>query len=184
MAEAAGMTRTIRWLIVGVAFVAAAGTFLGARGCEQQRVKRELVDGERVPVVIAGKTFRLEPALDDATRTLGLGGRKSIKPDGGMLFVFPQPGRLEFVMRDCEADIDIAFLDDAGRVLALHAMKMEPPRGQDEAMMAYEMRLKRYPSRYPCRVVVEVAGGTFEKLGVKEGDRMDLDLSPLKARAR
>jgi len=96
---------------------------------------------------------------------------------------------MEFLMRDCLADIDIAFLDDGGRVLAMHAMKAEPPRTADEPVREYpndpyENRLKRYSSRFPCRVAVEFAGGTLARLGVKEGDKVTIDLAPLKARVR
>ncbi len=40
-------------------------------------------------VTIKGERFFVEPATNDATRFKGLGGRDSIEPDGGMLFVFP-----------------------------------------------------------------------------------------------
>ena len=32
------------------------------------------------------------------------------------------------VMRDCRVAIDVAFLDGAGRVVAIHEMPVEPPR--------------------------------------------------------
>ncbi len=179
-----GPMRTVLWLCTLVVLVTAAGTLVGARGCEAQRVRKELQVGERVTAVIKGKTFRLEPAIDDPTRVRGLGGRDKIEPDGGMVFVFPIPQRCEFVMRDCLADIDIAFLDDSGHVLTIHAMKANEPRNPGEDDRAYEMRLKRYPSRYPTRVAVEVAGGTFATLGLKEGDLVEMDLPDLKARAR
>lgn len=176
--------KIIRWLCVIVVVVVATGTFAGARGCERARVTRELKEGEKVPVVVAGRTFMLEPVLDEKSRTRGLGGRASIEPDGGMLFVFPYAGRLEFVMRDCLTDIDIAFLDDAGRVLTMYTMNVEPPMAPGESATAYEFRLKKYPSRFPTALVAEFAGGTLEKLGVKPGDRFEIDLPPLKARAK
>ncbi len=188
--ESSGAMKAVRWFFVLVVVIVAAGTFAGARGCETARVTRELKEGERVPVVVAGKTFNLEPALDDPTRIRGLGGRLKIEPEGGMIFVFPIAHRMEFLMRDCPIDIDIAFLDDSGRVLALHAMKAEEPRRPDEPKSdspgndPYDRRLKKYSSRFPCRVAVEFAGGTLAGLGVKEGDKIEFDLAPLKARAR
>lgn len=180
----AGAMKAVRWAFVMIVIIVAAGTFAGARGCETLRGTRELKDGERVPVVVAGKTFNLEPALDDTTRVRGLGGRLKIEPEGGMIFVFPVFHRMEFVMRDCPVEIDLAFLDDAGRVLALHAMKPDAPKDADETDLAYETRLRRYSSRFPCRVAVEFAGGTLAGLGVKEGDRIGFELAPLKARAQ
>ena len=114
--------KAARWAAGIVACVAAAAAFVGTRGCEQSHYASSLKEGERVETVIAGKTFRLEPALDPATQVLGLGKRTSIEPDGGMIFVFPFPRRLDFVMRDCPIPIDVAFLDNAGRVMTLYAM--------------------------------------------------------------
>jgi hypothetical protein len=134
-------------------------------------------------VVIKESTFWLEAVTEDATRIKGLGGRESIPEDGGMLFVFPFSDPLAFVMRDCTFEIDIAFLDDAGRVVAMHTMKVEP-RNPGESDSGYEARLTRYPSRFPARFAVEVRGGTLERLGLQPGDLIALDVEGLKKRAR
>lgn len=139
---------------------------------------------ERIPVTIAGRTFKLEPALDDPTRTKGLGSRDKIADDGGMVFVFPVAAQRDFVMRDCPIPIDIMYLDGAGRILSMHAMTPEKPRGDGETNDAYEDRLPRYPSRFPTAVVVELRGGMIKELGLKPGDKLTFDIPGLKARAR
>lgn len=136
-----------------------------------------------VPITIAGERFDLVPALDTGARTLGLGGVASIPDRGGMVFVFPAPTVLSFVMRDCRTDIDIAYLDDRGRVLTTYTMINEPRR-PGESDWDYEDRLTRYSSRFPARFAVEVAPGTFERLGVRTGDVFEFDAAALKARAR
>lgn len=140
-------------------------------------------------VKVDGKTYHLELALDNPVRFKGLAGRETIEPDGGMLFVFPRALNLEFVMRDCLADIDILFLDASGRVVATHHMPKEPLRGEGEGEVgdenpAYHSRLKRYPSRFASQFVIELAGGELEKLEVKPGDRIQLDIAGLKKRAK
>lgn len=143
-------------------------------------------------VVINGRTFHLEIAADDVTRFRGLSGRTEIASDGGMLFIFPRPSRLEFVMRDCPVPIDIIFLDGSGRVVATHAMLPEPPRGDGERLNdprtgtneAYERRLKKYPSRFDAQFVIELKGGTLETLKLKSADKIDLDLARLKKMAK
>jgi uncharacterized membrane protein (UPF0127 family) len=135
-------------------------------------------------VTIKGERFYLEPAIDDATRFKGLGGRETIEPNGGMIFVFPQPRQLAFVMRDCLAPVDIAFLSETGRVMTFHEMTPEEPQKPGESDLAYENRLPRYPSRFRCRYAVEVAGGTWDRLGLAEGDVIEFDIDGLKARAR
>ncbi len=126
---------------------------------------------------LAGRTFTLELALDHDARVQGLSDRAQIAEQGGMLFVFPQPRVLEFVMRRCPVPIDVIFLDPGGRVTATHAMTVEPP-GTPEA------QLKRYSSRYVAQFAIELKGGSLATLGLDPGDRVPLPLDALKQRAR
>ena len=135
-------------------------------------------------VVIAGETFRLDPAVNAKARQRGLGGREKIADHGGMLFVFPDARRRSFYMKDCVFDIDIMFLDDRGRITAVHKMKTEPPRRADESVRAYERRLKLYPSRLPVRFAIELVTGSIERLKLKPGVTIPLDLPRLKKMAR
>ncbi len=134
-------------------------------------------------IVVKGATFWVEGVFDEATRIKGLGGRESLPEGGGMLFVFPDTNLLEFVMRDCKFDIDIAFLDDSGRVVAAYTMKNEP-RNPGESDSDYENRLERYPSRFASRFALELRPGTLDRLGVKPGDLLELDTESLKKRAK
>ncbi len=122
-------------------------------------------------VVVGKSEFKLEVAYKNDTRLKGLSDRTEISEDGGMLFVFPRKARLYFVMRDCPVDIDIIFVDDRGRITAMHEMKVEPPRRPDEPKPTdettpdpYENRLKRYSSRYEAQYALEFKGGTLAKM--------------------
>jgi len=156
-----------------------------------------------IKVDLGGKGFTLELALTPARRFRGLSERGVIPQGAGMLFVFPteQVSVQNFVMRDCPAPIDIVYLDQQGRVLAMHEMKAEEPRGQGEkentlpydgapawsaVNMKYESRLKGYSSRFPSQFVIEVAGGTLKALPkpLKVGDRIELDIAGLKKQAK
>jgi uncharacterized membrane protein (UPF0127 family) len=84
-------------------------------------------------------------------------------PDGtlrGMLFVFPAPAQVSFWMRDTEVALDLAYLDDTGRVLAVHALQP-----LDETQV---------PSPVPVRYALEVAAGTLGDHGIGVGDTIDL----------
>lgn len=169
-------------LVLAVCVVGAAGAaFVSMRGCENGKQIAQPFDPHApVPVQIGGKEFLLDPAFDDQSRFVGLGGRQVIPERGGMLFIFPSANVHQFVMRDCPIPIDIAFLDDRGHILTMYEMQVEAPKAVDETDIAYESRLKKYSSRYPTRVVVELAAGTYKKLGVKEGDTIGFDLGLLK----
>ena len=126
-------------------------------------------------VMIGGERFTLEVARDPATQFRGLGGRTHIDTHGGMLFVSPFPRATAFVMRDCPIQIDVAFLDGDGRVIAIHEMQPEPPRGADESAGAYESRLRPYPSGLPALFAIETAGGRLRALGLRGGDKLEIN---------
>lgn len=135
-------------------------------------------------VEIGDQLFELEPALDPVSRYRGLSGRRSIAPDGGMLFVFPRSQPLRFVMRHCPVPIDVAFLDESGRIVALHEMVPEAPQRPDESPAQYDARLRGYGSGVPARFAVETAGGRLAQVGAKVGDTLVFDADALRARAR
>ncbi|KKK82793.1 hypothetical protein LCGC14_2799850 [marine sediment metagenome] len=62
-------------------------------------------------VTIRGHAWRVEVAATPERRYRGLAGRRRLADDAGMLFVFAEPERLEFCMRGCLIDLDIAFID-------------------------------------------------------------------------
>ena len=181
-----------RWLaLIGLILATLTLAPFGPLGCSKDQPQQGSVDANIESVEINGEWFQLELALDNETRFKGLSGRDHIEPDGGMLFVFPRAASQKFVMRDCLTDIDIIFLDPAGRITAMHHMPTEPPRDPETEPLDsrglnqdYEDRLKKYPSRFAAQFVIELAGGTLERLNLSEGDLIKLDIDGLKARAR
>ncbi|MGV6814014.1 MAG: DUF192 domain-containing protein [Phycisphaerales bacterium] len=149
---------------------------LGMIGCS----KPSVVDG-LMPVEIGPKTFELEIVADPATRELGLGGRTAMAPDHGMLFSFPDSKLRRFVMRDCSFDIDIIFLDSAGRITAMHTMPIEEPKKDDETQYAYEVRLEKYSSRFNAQYAIELVGGMIDTLDLEEGQQIELDTEYLQS---
>jgi uncharacterized membrane protein (UPF0127 family) len=165
---------------LGLASFAAivASTSMVATSCEPPKV------GETEKVKIAGTEYTLKTAMDDKSRTKGLGGVDQIDEFGGMIFVFPNSLPRSFWMYGCTIDLDIAFLDPLGIVTAVHTMPKEAPRGANESDDAYGARLKRYSSVSPAQFAIELRPGSFQKLGIKRGSKIDLDLPRLKAAAK
>ena len=119
--------------------------------------------------------FYLEVAADSLAISRGLSGRKEIREDGGMLFVYPSPGQRSYWMKNCLVDIDIIFLDGDGKVVRTYEMKKEPLRRPGEEMWRYEGRLQRYRSVKPAQFVIELRAGWLKKLGIERGDRIGAD---------
>jgi hypothetical protein len=116
-------------------------------------------------VRIGDAVWEVELALDEPTRTRGLGGREEVPPGTGMLFVFPSERPLGFYMKDCLVPLDIAYIGEDLTVLDIRRMSVEPDPSNPQVT---------YPSRFPAQYALEVAAGELEKAGVEPGDKVEL----------
>ncbi|MBK9120073.1 MAG: DUF192 domain-containing protein [Phycisphaerales bacterium] len=91
---------------------------------------------------------------------------EEIEDDQGMLFVFSNERVLGFWMRNTIAPLDIAFARANGRIVKIWQM---PP-----------LTLQNFSSVEPALFALEVKQGTFERLGIREGDTLTV---PQEARA-
>ncbi len=107
-----------------------------------------------------GAVLRVEIVSTPETRARGLSNRDSLGADEGMLFVFEQERPVSFWMKDTRIPLSIAFLDAAGRVLAIE--DMEP---MDETT---------HPSPGPIRYAIEANRGWFARRGIRPGDKFEL----------
>jgi hypothetical protein len=89
----------------------------------------------------------------------GLMFRRSLAPDSGMLFDFKTPVNVAMWMKNTFIPLDMLFVDSSGRVVDVHERAVP---------QSTEIISARTPSRY----VIELNGGTAERLGIKPGDRV------------
>lgn len=149
----------------------------GATGCDRSGPAHEQVQ-------IGERDWDLELAIGQAAIQRGLMDRAAIPAGTGMIFVFPTPQVHRFWMANCLIDIDVIFLDGQGRVTTLYSMASEPPRRRDESQSGYEQRLPLYSSHVPVRFAIEFPAGSIEHLGLRAGDRVDIDVDRLKSLTR
>lgn len=145
----------------GIALAAAMGLSILTGACREEVPPAGAPPGEPLKVSINARSWRVELATTVAQRWKGLSGRPELAPDAGMLFVYPVPDVLQFCMRDCYVDLDIAFLGPDLRVVATHRMAAEP----DRAGRA------RYSSGVPAQYALEVRAGALADADVRVGDR-------------
>jgi len=100
-------------------------------------------------------------AADDQSRERGLMHVRELPPGRGMLFLFEQPQRLAFWMKNTYLSLDLIFIDPAGRVLNVAANTR--PHSLDPI-----------PSLGDAIAVLEVLGGTARSIGLQPGDRLTL----------
>jgi uncharacterized membrane protein (UPF0127 family) len=114
-------------------------------------------------VTINGVTWKVELAVTDEQRRVGLSNRTELAQETGMLFVFDRPQILSFCMRDCYIPLDIAFIGSDKRVVQTYTMSVEPDRA-GRAM---------YESRLPAKWALEVPAGSLDKAKVKIGHKVE-----------
>lgn len=122
---------------------------------------------EQAVVRLGGEAFRVEVARTPEARMRGLMDRAALAPDAGMLFVFQPPKRTAFWMKGVRIPLDILFIDEGLRVTRLYQDVPPCPREPCES----------YPSGGAVRYVLEVPGGTSERLGVRRGARVAVELT-------
>lgn len=113
----------------------------------------------RLPLRIGPHAFQVEVAATEQQRQRGLMGRTHLPADGGMLFVFEEPGRHCFWMRDTPLPLSIAFIDAAGRIAGFADMQ---PRSEALHCPPAEIRY-----------ALEVRQGEFQRRGITARDPVD-----------
>ena len=106
--------------------------------------------GTEALVVAGDQVFMVEVATEAQARQLGLSGRERLAPVAGMWFVMPVPGWHGFWMKDMRFAIDLVWVSDAGRVLAVETLE---PCGLSACPV-------HYPPA-PVAYVLEVNRGAF-----------------------
>lgn len=103
--------------------------------------------------------FTVEVARTSRQRAQGLMFRRSLAENRGMLFVYPTSHVIGMWMRNTYIPLDMIFLDDGGKVVSYHER-------------AVPESLRTITSGVAASAVLEVPGGTVERLGVRRGDRV------------
>lgn len=119
-------------------------------------------------VQINGASLIAELASDAESRMRGLGGRKNIAENAGMLFLFETPDYYGFWMKGMEFPIDIFWLRN-GAVADLEEGILPHPRVSD-------VFLPLYKPDVPADMVLETRAGFAKQYGIKIGDRVSITL--------
>ncbi len=107
-------------------------------------------------ISIRGHVFKAEIVATDNDKQRGLGGRKSICTDCGMLFVFDSPNRYSFWMKDMRFALDLLWI-------------------MEDKVVFIE---KNIPPSFPgtmnppadAEQVLELSAGAVDKFGIVVGD--------------
>ncbi len=103
--------------------------------------------------------IEVEVARTAEERRVGLMHRTELAPDRGMLFDFGATRQVTMWMKNTLISLDMFFADEEGRIVTV-ARRTTP------------LSEKRIPSGERVRYVLEMIGGSAERLGVTVGDRL------------
>jgi uncharacterized protein len=139
-----------------VAILAAAALVAGCGGASSTQAGPNPSAYYKLKVGPATASVRM--AADPETRAQGLSGKIQLKPDEGMLFIFPVASRPAFWMKDTQTPLSIAFITPDGEIteimdMAPETLDLHAPK--ELATMALEMRQ-----------------GWFAEKSVKPGDKV------------
>ena len=109
------------------------------------------------------RDFTVEVASSEEQRETGLMDRPSMPLDHGMLFDFGADRAVAMWMKDTLIPLDMLFIDRAGKIVGIR-------------MRAVPQSKEIIGSPGPVRAVLEVNGGTAERLGIAVGDRVEFPL--------
>ena len=115
--------------------------------------------GEKV--IIDGHTINVEVSVTEAEKERGLGYRKSLAPDAGMLFVYETHDRYGYWMKGMEFPLDYIWILD-NTVVDL-SPNIPAPATPEEAPVSLAPKQQLIKS-------LEVNAGLIAKDGIKIGD--------------
>ena len=111
----------------------------------------------RIDTAKGPQHFTVELALTPDQQEQGLMFRRHLASDAGMLFIVAQPQIMTFWMHDTLIPLDMLFIAAGGRIVDLHER-------------AVPMSDATIVSHAPAIAVLELNGGTVDRLGIKIGD--------------
>ena len=149
--------KQVLWALLGVA------VFIAGVGFLTQRLQN------KKEISVGSTKIQAEIASTESQRQKGLGGRRTLGENSGMLFVFDAKKDVfpSFWMKDMFISIDIIWIND-GKVTKIDK-NIEPPSAGTS-----DSQLKLYRPDSPIDYVLEVAAGFSDKNNIKTGDSVDL----------
>ena len=152
------MQKKYKILITVFVIIVLATLLLTSQSKKIESNQRELEN----TVFINEQYFKVDIAKSAADRAQGLSGRKSLKEDEGLLFVFEKEDIYPFWMKNMHFPIDIIWFNKIGQVVHIkeHAQPKDYP--------------KLYTPTTPALYVLEINAGLVEKLNIKLGDTVSL----------
>ena len=114
-------------------------------------------------ITIKGHRWQIEVADELVEQERGLSGRLRLPPDNGMLFIYSQPAKYGFWMKDMKFALDLIWIKN-NQIISINE-KITP---------------ETYPAFFyapeAVDMVLEINAGDVEKFNIKAGDYVKIKL--------
>lgn len=152
-----GQTALTGRLILGALYVSIAAAILVAAMFAAPAKKHT-----QIKVFLGGQEISVIVADTPALHKLGLGFRKELNENEGMLFVFAEPGEYGFWMKDMFFSVDIIWFDQNRQIVDVW---------ENAAPSSYP---KVLTPRASAQFVLEVPAGFFANYNLKIGNTIEI----------
>ncbi|KZB64588.1 hypothetical protein AUP42_01440 [Thalassospira lucentensis] len=115
---------------------------------------------ERSRLLVDGKVFNVEMAVTPDERSRGLMFRTEMADDAGMLFDFGRASDISMWMKNTFISLDMLFIDKNGVIVGIE--KRTVPKSETII-----------PGPKPVRFVLELNGGSADRLGFEVGEKVE-----------
>lgn len=127
------------------------------------------IESRKIPALIINTSTGIHPfilitATSEAERNKGLMFIANLKPDEGMIFIFPETGQHSFWMYNTFIPLDILFIDGSNKVV--HIIKNTQPHST----------IFLTSSNIDSKYAIELLGGTVDRLGINLSSRISFSL--------
>lgn len=112
--------------------------------------------------------FDVELAQTPEEMSRGLMFREKLDPEGGMLFIFDREGEYSFWMKDTLIPLDIIWIDGNKKIVFI----------SENTQPCKEEFCPNINPGKNAEYVLELNGGTCQKIGLKAGETLDFKLCP------
>jgi len=118
-------------------------------------------------VCFGAKCFYVELAVTTEERSRGLMFREHLDPDKGMLFIYPDEGVHSFWMKNTLIPLDMVWINGNREVISI-SKDVQPCQTPQCPLISPGQKVQ---------FVLELNGGTSDKIGLAVGDKITLDKS-------
>ena len=110
--------------------------------------------------------FNVELAVNQEERENGLMFREKLDLDKGMLFIFDKEGEHSFWMKNTLIPLDIIWINENYKVVFIN----------ESAQPCKESFCQKISPDKDAKYVLEINNGISKKIGLKIGDKIDLEI--------